>query len=44
LKALAAANENNLKADVVEVAVVNAKEGFHNLDSKTIDEAVKKIK
>ena len=44
LKGLAAANENNLKADVVEIAVVNAKEGYHTLDSKTIDEAVKKIK
>ena len=38
------ANENNLKADVVEIAVVNTKEGFHNLDIKTINEAVKKIK
>jgi hypothetical protein len=44
LKGLSAANENNLKSDVVEIAVVNTKEGYHTLDSKTINEAVKKIK
>ena len=44
LKGLSAANENNLKADVIEIAVVNASKGFHTLDSKSVGEAVKKIK
>jgi proteasome alpha subunit len=44
LKGLSAANENNLKADVIEIAVVNTSKGFHALDSKSVGEAVKKIK
>ena len=32
------------KADVIEIAVVNASKGFHTLDSKSVCEAVKKIK
>ena len=44
LKGLSAANENNLKADVIEIAVVNSSKGFHTLDSKSVGEAVKKIK
>ena len=44
LKGLSAANENNLKADVIEIAVVNTSKGFHTLDSKSVGEAVKKIK
>jgi len=44
LKGLSAANENNLKADVIEIALINASKGFHTLDSKSVGEAVKKIK
>ena len=44
LKGLSAANENNLKADVIEIAIINASKGFHTLDSKSVGEAVKKIK
>ena len=44
LKGLSAANENNLKADVIEIAIVNTTKGFHTLDSKSVGEAVKKIK
>lgn len=44
LKGLSAANENNLKAYIIEIAVVNASKGFHTLDSKSVDEAVKKVK
>jgi len=44
LKGLSAANENNLKADVIEIAIINTSKGFHTLDSKSVGEAVKKIK
>ena len=44
LRALSAANENQLKPEVIEIAVINSKDDFHTLDSKTVSEAIKKIK
>jgi len=44
LKGLSAANENELNADVDEIAIINSSKGFHILDSKSVAEAVKKIK
>lgn len=44
LRALSAANENQLKPEVIEIAVINSKDDFHTMDSKTVSEAIKKIK
>ena len=44
LKALSAANENKLKSEVIEIAIINSEEDFHTLDSKSVTGAVKKIK
>jgi proteasome alpha subunit len=44
LKALSAANENNLKSEVVEIAVINPEKEFHTLNSEEVGKAVKKIK
>lgn len=44
LKALSAANENNLKSEVVEIAVINPEKEFHTLNSEDVGKAVKKIK
>ena len=44
LKALSAANENNLKSDVVEIAVINPEKEFHTLSSEEVGKAVKKTK
>ena len=33
-----------LKPEVIEIAVINSKDDFHTLDSKTVSEALKKIK
>ncbi len=44
LKALSAANENNLKSDVVEIAVINPEKEFHTLSSEEVGKAVKKAK
>jgi len=44
LKALSAANENNLKSDVVEIAVINPEKEFHTLSSEEVAKIVKKIK
>jgi len=44
LKALSAANENKLKSEVIEIAIINSKDDFHTLDEKNVSEAVKKIK
>jgi len=44
LKALSAANENNLKSEVVEIAVINPEKEFHTLSSEEVGKAVKKVK
>jgi len=44
LKALSAANENNLKSEVIEIAVINPEKEFHTLSSDEVAKAVKKIK
>ena len=44
LKALSAANENNLKSEVVEIAVINPEKEFHTLNSEEVGKAVKKVK
>ena len=44
LKALSAANENNLKSEVVEIAVINPEREFHTLSSEEVVKVVKKIK
>ena len=44
LKGLSAANENNLKSEVIEIAIINKEKEFHTLDSNKVKEAVKKIK
>ena len=44
LKALSAANENNLKSEVVEIAVINPEREFHTLSSEEVGKAVKKVK
>ena len=44
LEALSAANENNLKSEVIEIAIINKEKEFHTLDSNKVKEAVKKIK
>jgi len=44
LKALSAANENNLKSDVIEIAIINPEKEFHTLNSDEVGKAVKKIK
>ena len=44
LKALSAANENNLKSEVVEIAVINPEKEFHTLSSEEVGKAVKKTK
>ena len=44
LKALSAANENNLKSEVIEIAVINPEKEFHTLSSEEVGKAVKKIK
>ncbi len=44
LKALSAANENNLKSEVIEIAVINPEKDFHTLSSDEVAKAVKKIK
>ena len=44
LKGLSAANENNLKSEVVEIAIINPEKEFHTLSSEEVGKAVKKIK
>ena len=44
LKALSAANENNLKSEVVEIAIINPEKEFHTLNSEEVGKAVKKVK
>ena len=44
LKGLSAANENNLKPEVIEIAVINPEKEFHTLTSEEVAKAVKKIK
>ena len=44
LKALSAANENNLKSEVIEIAVINPVKEFHTLSSEEVEKAVKKVK
>ena len=44
LKALSAANENNLKSEVVEIAIINPEKEFHTLSSEEVGKVVKKIK
>ena len=44
LKALSAANENNLKSEVVEIAVINPEKEFHTLSSEEVGKAVKTVK
>jgi len=44
LKALSAANENNLKSEIVEIAVINPEKEFHTLSSEEVGKAVKKTK
>jgi proteasome alpha subunit len=44
LKALSAANENNLKSDIVEIAVINPEKEFHTLSSEEVAKKIKKIK
>ena len=44
LKALSAANENNLKSEVVEIAIINPEKEFHTLNSEEVGKVVKKIK
>ena len=44
LKALSAANENNLKSEVVEIAIINPEREFHTLSSEEVGKVVKKVK
>ena len=44
LKALSAANENNLKSEVVEIAIINPEKEFHTLSSEEVGKVVKKVK
>ena len=44
LKALSAANENNLKSEVVEIAIINPEKEFHTLSSEEVGKIVNKIK
>ena len=44
LKALSAANDNNLKSEIVEIAVINPEKEFHTLSSEEVAKIVKKIK
>ena len=44
LKALSAANENNLKSEVVEIAIINPEKEFHTLNSEEVGKLVKKVK
>ncbi len=44
LKALSAANDNNLKSEIVEIAVINPEKEFHTLSSEEVGKAVKKVK
>jgi len=44
LKALSAANENNLKAEVIEIAVISSDKEFATLDSEIVSKEIKKIK
>ena len=44
LKGLSAANDNNLKSEVVEIAIRNPEKEFHTLSSEEVGKAVKKIK
>ena len=44
LKALSAANENNLKSEVVEIAIINPEKEFHTLSSEEVVKVVKKVK
>ncbi len=44
LTALSAANENNLKSEVVEIAIINPEKEFHTLSSEEVVKVVKKIK
>ena len=44
LKALSAANENNLKAEVTEIAVISTEKEFGTLDSEVVSGEIKKIK
>ena len=43
LKGLSAANDNNLKSEVVEIAIINPEKEFHTLSSVELGKAVKKI-
>ena len=44
LKGLSAANDNNLKSEVVEIAIINPEKEFHTLSSEEVGKVVKKIK
>ena len=44
LKALSAANENNLKAEVIEIAVISTDKEFGTLDTDLVSGEIKKIK
>ena len=44
LKALAAANENNLKAEVIEIAVISTEREFGTLDPEVVSGEIKKVK
>ena len=44
LKGLSAANDNNLKSEVVEIAIINPEKEFHTLNSEEVGKVVKKIK
>ena len=44
LKALSAANDNNLKAEVIEIAVISTEREFGTLDPKVVSGEIKKIK
>ena len=44
LKGLSAANDNNLKSEVVEIAIINPEKEFHTLNSEEVGKLVKKVK
>ena len=44
LKGLSAANDNNLKSEVVEIAIINPEKEFHTLSSEEVGKVVKKVK
>ena len=44
LRALAAASEHKLKSEVIEIAVVSAKQEFHTLTQDAVKKAVAKVK